>query len=277
MKIKEVCEKTGLTERTVRFYVEQQLINPSLRIMNGREYRNYSMKDINELLTIAALRKAYFSIDEIKRMKQHPEQIKTILSDYTMRQAADAQAKSKLVDALSSVDVDKLYDINELANVLDQVAHDLPLPRRDIESNFGKFDGVSRAEREVEYEQFRKRQEKQQKTGYIIILVIALGNVLASLISLAVSFNGGSLFGLILQIVFSIALFNGVVWVRYLFAIGAALQTFIIIVVLSQGLFTLPIAVTTLLFLYIALSAATCGLLLRSTAVSEFLYGQRYG
>lgn len=277
MKIKEVCERTGLTERTVRFYVEQQLINPSSRVMNGREYRDYSMKDVHELQTIAALRKAFFSIDEIKRMKDSPEQIEAIVADYKKRQAADAQAKARLVDALATVDLAQLSNINSLANVLDQVASDLPLPRRDIESNFGRFDGVSEAEREAEYRQFRERQQRQQKIGYMIILIIALGNVVASLVSLFANFNGGSLIGLILQIIFSIALFNGVAWVRYLFAIGAALQTFILIVAFSQGIATLHIAVSILLLLYLGFSAATCILLLRSTAVSEFLYGQRNG
>ena len=28
MKIKEVCEKTGLTDRAVRFYIENELIHP---------------------------------------------------------------------------------------------------------------------------------------------------------------------------------------------------------------------------------------------------------
>lgn len=277
MKIKEVCERTGLTERTVRFYVEQQLINPSSRVMNGREYRDYSMKDVHELQTIAALRKAFFSIDEIKRMKDSPEQIEAIVADYKKRQAADAQAKARLVDVLATVDMAQLSNINSLANVLDQVASDLPLPRRDIESNFGRFDGVSEEEREAELRQFRKRQQRQQKIGYMIILVIALGNVVASLVSLFANFNGGSLIGLILQIIFSIALFNGVAWVRYLFAIGAALQTFILIVAFSQGIATLHIAVSILLLLYLGFSAATCILLLRSTAVSEFLYGQRNG
>lgn len=27
-KMKEICEKTGLTERTIRYYIEEQLIQP---------------------------------------------------------------------------------------------------------------------------------------------------------------------------------------------------------------------------------------------------------
>ena len=35
MKIKEVCVLTGLTERTVRFYVEKGLCTPRVTMQNG--------------------------------------------------------------------------------------------------------------------------------------------------------------------------------------------------------------------------------------------------
>lgn len=39
MKLKEVCEKTGLTQKTIRFYEERGLIAPSHSTKNGRSYR----------------------------------------------------------------------------------------------------------------------------------------------------------------------------------------------------------------------------------------------
>lgn len=39
MKIKQVCEATQLTERTIRYYVELGLIEPAVSYRNGREYR----------------------------------------------------------------------------------------------------------------------------------------------------------------------------------------------------------------------------------------------
>ena len=38
MKMKEVTEQTGLTERTVRYYMEKGLIAPHGQWRNGREY-----------------------------------------------------------------------------------------------------------------------------------------------------------------------------------------------------------------------------------------------
>ena len=37
MKMKDVCVKTGLTERAVRFYADKDLIHPKKTKVNGRE------------------------------------------------------------------------------------------------------------------------------------------------------------------------------------------------------------------------------------------------
>lgn len=66
MKIKEVCKHTDLTERTVRFYVEEKLINPKSTFKNGRVYYDYSEQDIAELITIADLRKQRLKLQLFK-------------------------------------------------------------------------------------------------------------------------------------------------------------------------------------------------------------------
>ena len=38
MKMKQVCQLTGLTERTIRFYVEKELCAPETRWMDQRKY-----------------------------------------------------------------------------------------------------------------------------------------------------------------------------------------------------------------------------------------------
>ena len=39
MKLKEVCEATGLTRKTIRLYEEKGLLVPQKEARNGREYR----------------------------------------------------------------------------------------------------------------------------------------------------------------------------------------------------------------------------------------------
>lgn len=55
MKMKEVTEQTGLTERTVRYYMEKGLIAPHGQWRNGREYTEFDETDIARLKAVATL------------------------------------------------------------------------------------------------------------------------------------------------------------------------------------------------------------------------------
>lgn len=63
MKMKQVCELTNLTERTIRYYIEKNLINPSASERNDRIYYDFNNEDIDSLSQIAILRKVGFSIN----------------------------------------------------------------------------------------------------------------------------------------------------------------------------------------------------------------------
>ena len=79
MKIKEVCERTGLTDRTIRFYIEKGLLTTDSRLVNGRINRDYSEEDILLLNDISTLRKAGFSIQDILDMQNSSRDINDII------------------------------------------------------------------------------------------------------------------------------------------------------------------------------------------------------
>ena len=64
MTIKEAEEQTGLSRSNIRFYEKEKLIQPKRRESNG--YRDYSLKDVEEIKKIAYLRTLGFSIEEIR-------------------------------------------------------------------------------------------------------------------------------------------------------------------------------------------------------------------
>ena len=69
MKIKEICEKTGLTDRTVRYYIEEGLISPFYtENYLGRKAFDFSEQDLDKLKSIATLRSFGFSVEEIKAL-----------------------------------------------------------------------------------------------------------------------------------------------------------------------------------------------------------------
>ena len=80
MKIKAVCEYTGLSDRTIRYYIEEGLISPSYtENYLGRRTYSFSDKDIKELKDIAVLRKFDFTIDEIRTILNDSEASKVVL------------------------------------------------------------------------------------------------------------------------------------------------------------------------------------------------------
>ena len=82
MKLKEVCESTGLSRKTVRLYEEKGLLVPQKERKNGRDYREYTPEDVEILREIATLRRAWFTMDEIARMQQDPDAIEEIFPQY---------------------------------------------------------------------------------------------------------------------------------------------------------------------------------------------------
>ncbi|RJX39421.1 MerR family transcriptional regulator [Paenibacillus pinisoli] len=274
MKMKEVCKHTGLTERTIRYYVEEGLVSPEVSVRNGREYREYSAKDVEELNTIAGLRKLFFTIDEIKDMQLQPERIGEILSAYKLKLANDAKAKAAIVEALNGIAPGELRDVASIASKLKDMSEKLPLPQRDINPNFGKFETGTKAEREQEYSRFVERQAKQFKRGKVIVYTIAILNIAMALFSFILSFN---ILTLIVQVVLAVCLIVGVTWVRYLFAVGAAMAVFLsvqlLVMSVSEGLIGF-IIYTLCLIVYSGISSF---LLFKSEAVSEFLYAQKNG
>ena len=62
MKMKEICERSGLTERAVRLYCERGLVHPEKYSERGREYLVFSDHNLRELAIISELRRADFSL-----------------------------------------------------------------------------------------------------------------------------------------------------------------------------------------------------------------------
>ena len=111
MKLKEVCEATGLTRKTIRLYEEKGLLVPQKEARNGREYREYSQEDVETLREIATLRRAWFTMDEISRMQQDPETIREIFPQYLQWLEAQQQTLRQLLTAARAIDPQQVKSV----------------------------------------------------------------------------------------------------------------------------------------------------------------------
>jgi MerR family transcriptional regulator, repressor of the yfmOP operon len=90
MQIGEIAERTGLTQRTLRFYEERGLLQPATRLDGG--FRLYTQDDLRRVERIARFRNVLkLSIPETKRMIEAEETISEI--GQQARQESDVEAK----------------------------------------------------------------------------------------------------------------------------------------------------------------------------------------
>ena len=81
MKIHEVSLKTGLTEKAIRLYIQNGLIQPHVEEGFQRNSYTFSEADVNELEKISVFRKAGFSLFEISLIKEMPEKLPELLNN----------------------------------------------------------------------------------------------------------------------------------------------------------------------------------------------------
>jgi DNA-binding transcriptional MerR regulator len=66
MQIKELSERTGLPDKTIRFYEEFGVLPPPKRLPNG--YRAYDEADVERVRFVAGLRRLDFSLDDVSEI-----------------------------------------------------------------------------------------------------------------------------------------------------------------------------------------------------------------
>jgi DNA-binding transcriptional MerR regulator len=175
MKPKELSEKTGLKERTIRFYEEQGLLSPQKTRQNGRSFRDYSQEDADRLTTIATLRRAGFTLEEIRTLLNQPEAVETIYPGYLQRVEQEATTAGRLLEVSKQIRPNGL-DAYGLARQLERSAKFLDLPPADMEPHFGRLDSETPEEKARAIEAYRSRKPgpKPQTVALAILGILCL-------------------------------------------------------------------------------------------------------
>ena len=100
LQIGEVAERTGVTQRTLRFYEEKGLLKPPTRMEGG--FRLYSEDDIRRVEQIRQLQQLLgFTLAEIKEMVEAEEVKMQLRAEYR----PDAALSQKKAQVLRAIDV----------------------------------------------------------------------------------------------------------------------------------------------------------------------------
>lgn len=121
MKIKAVCERTGLSDRAIRLYIESGLLSPDkTENYTGRRSFDFSETDVERLDKIAALRAAGFSIAQIKEIQDSPDSIPAIVAEVTEKQETELRRGERVLSSLSALD----SNINTFEELADRLTYD---------------------------------------------------------------------------------------------------------------------------------------------------------
>ncbi len=187
MKIKEICRKTGLTEKAVRYYVENGLCEPEEYECRDRKYLNFTEENVAELRDVAVLRRLGFPIDDIRKMKNNGSEIGGVMNGYLRSLSEELEIKNRIYSRLSSEDYSRVNSLDELMPSLSGILKPDP-----ADPDFSKFenglfdDGVAPGEQAREPGGFTKVKEMFVNCTTLIGTLMALGT-LPGIVMLAVA------------------------------------------------------------------------------------------
>ena len=140
MKAQELSKLTGLKRSTIRTYEEQGLLAPDIEERNGRLYRDYSEEDVERLRVIVGLRKALFSMEQIKLMLDDPALIPALLESHKKKIKSLSASLAALEAALETIDTPPESAAMLTDRLEEAGAGTLSLPRADIAPHFRYLD-----------------------------------------------------------------------------------------------------------------------------------------
>lgn len=137
MKIKAVCEATGLSDRAIRYYIDEELVYPAYtENYLGRRSYDFSDADVDTLNSISMLRKYGFSVSEIRTMIRNPSSIPQTVQGLLARKKEAAATETELIARLERVEREICSDVSALANALS--VSDIAAPDANVKPHVAK-------------------------------------------------------------------------------------------------------------------------------------------
>ena len=133
MKIKEVIEKTELTDRAIRLYIDEGLVKPNIEeSYSGRKTIDFSDDDVKRLNNVALLRKAGFSIADIKSIIENKETAKDIIETFIQQTEQNILHNTQVVEKLKSISFDEEISLETICNSLSETVKEAAVPKEDL-------------------------------------------------------------------------------------------------------------------------------------------------
>ena len=133
MKIKEVIKKTELTDKAIRLYIENGLVAPSIdESYSGRKSIDFSDDDVERLINIALLRKAGFSIADIKEIIESDEKAKNVVERFIEETENNIQHETEIIEKLRGIPAENGISMKTICESLSKAVEKKQVPNEDM-------------------------------------------------------------------------------------------------------------------------------------------------
>lgn len=130
LQIGEVAERTGVTQRTLRFYEEKGLLRPPTRMEGG--FRLYSEEDVRRVNHIRRLQDLLgVTLAEIKEMVEAEEMLRELKAQY--RPESDVSEKKSQLQKATEV-------VTRQHGIVSQKAEQMSEMKQQLEERLRTFD-----------------------------------------------------------------------------------------------------------------------------------------
>lgn len=168
MKIKEVCTKTGLKDKTIRYYIRSGLVFPDYdENYTGRKNFNFSSEDISRLKQIVILRKYKFSINDVKELFSN-DSIQEIVTKHLASCKNNSIEYEAVIDKLISIE-NRFSNVDELCCLLNEETNEpIEAPETDNKTPYQQM--------------YAKEKRNVKLIVFLFILIIIFASVILALI-----------------------------------------------------------------------------------------------
>ena len=143
MKIKEVIAATGLTDRAIRLYIEYGLVSPdNQKTYTGRNNYEFTQANVDCLEQIAMLRKAEFTLEQIKTLMLGGDSARAVLREYLTVKQESVAIGQKIVEALKDFPEQETVTAESVCRKIKDSIEQTPLP--DVDTKATKAEQVEK-------------------------------------------------------------------------------------------------------------------------------------
>ncbi|MBQ7379538.1 MAG: MerR family transcriptional regulator [Clostridia bacterium] len=234
MKMKEVCARSGLTEKAVRLYCERGLVHPEKYWERGREYLIFSDHNLRELAVVSELRRAEFSLEEIALMLESPEKCGDVLAGWRGRVTEQEQRLTKAKEKLEELSAHENLSAERLAELLGTkiTSHGAAPYKGETFAEFcERGSSYTTPEFSEPMQHISDREEKREHLGKSFLIIYSIVMGLITLLNGALSYASSAmvlpaLIAVAMFVVLTVFLFRGAVWARVIAIVRHTLSAF---------------------------------------------------